>query len=341
MHKVDFTTGRRLGYLIITVVLAIMSGALGFALFLNYFSTTQFFTDARQGSSREIPVVINAEQPLVSIADRSLQYLASIVRSRSNAGIEKDSVIFAPPDFVGVGVVLTSDGWLITSVQLSQSPYDVLIGETRYTSERVVRDPYTGLSFVKVSVTGLRPVQMSSQRPAAAEVIFSNDLDATGVPIFYQTYITRSSDIASLAADGTRSSEDIDAFVGLADRKGTLFFNGAGDLSLAWSVTHGAVVPARHIGYTLSRILSSQDERSLGITYALDAVNGGALVRRVEPNSMASRIGIQVGDRITGVNADVIDMSQTFSDAWRKYQLNGSIKLTVVRGDRTAVLETQ
>ena len=104
---------------------------------------------------------------------------------------------------------------------------------------------------------------------------------------------------------------------------------------------HGAAVPARHIDYSLSKILSSENERSLGITYVLDAVGGGALVRKVELNSIAAGIGIQKNDRITGVNADVIDISQTFSDVWRKYQFDDSIKLTVVRGGRIAVLDIQ
>lgn len=342
MHKVDFSAGRRIGYLMITVILAIMSGALGFALFLNYFSTTQFLSGGGPSSNREVPIVINVEQPLISIAERSSQYLVRIVRARPSAGTEIDAALYATADFVGVGIVLTSDGWIMTSASLPQSAFDVIVGDASYATERIMRDSYTGLTFVKIPASGLRPVQISAQRPAAAEVVFSSDLDDAGVPVFYQTYITRSADGGvSLSRDGARTSDSLDAFVGLADRKGTIFFSVTGDLSAAWSVMHGAAVPARHIDYSLSKILSSENERSLGITYVLDAVGGGALVRKVELNSIAAGIGIQKNDRITGVNADVIDISQTFSDVWRKYQFDDSIKLTVVRGGRIAVLDIQ
>lgn len=61
------------------------------------------------------------------------------------------------------------------------------------------------------------------------------------------------------------------------------------------------------------------------------SVNEGALVERVFPGTPAEDAGLQVGDIITAVDDDVVDIERTLSDRLFAYEAQDRVILTVVR----------
>ena len=89
-------------------------------------------------------------------------------------------------------------------------------------------------------------------------------------------------------------------------------------------------VPARHIGH----------KGRLGVSF-LDATNGPAMVRRVEPSSGADQAGIQGGDKILKINGN-----QTLGSRSAIKTLGGMypgevVTLTIIRGADTIELDAQ
>jgi membrane-associated protease RseP (regulator of RpoE activity) len=65
------------------------------------------------------------------------------------------------------------------------------------------------------------------------------------------------------------------------------------------------------------------------------AVNEGAWVQEVVPDSPAADAGLQVGDVITAVDGDKVDIEHTLSDRLYAYEAQDRVNLTVVRGEET------
>ncbi len=70
------------------------------------------------------------------------------------------------------------------------------------------------------------------------------------------------------------------------------------------------------------------DERKLSVNY-------GALVTAVTPRSPADLAGIKVGDIITAVDGDKVDVKHTLVFRMMPYNVGDTVTLTVVRGTET------
>lgn len=75
------------------------------------------------------------------------------------------------------------------------------------------------------------------------------------------------------------------------------------------------------------------------------AVQDGALVTEVVPDSPAADAGLQVGDIITAVDGDAVDIEHTLSDRLYAYEAEDRVIFSVLRGEETleigAVLATE
>lgn len=68
-------------------------------------------------------------------------------------------------------------------------------------------------------------------------------------------------------------------------------------------------------------------------------VTEGAYVVEVEPESPADQAGLQVGDVITAVDGDLVDVERTLSDRLYAYESGDTITLTVLRDGETLAVE--
>lgn len=104
------------------------------------------FTTRTPPSVDSGPLARTIEQATVRI------YRASdIVRT---LGVE----LYPTETAVGRAVIITADGWLLTTSAVAQASTDLRALDERgrvYRVEKQVRDPMTGLSFIKIAATGL------------------------------------------------------------------------------------------------------------------------------------------------------------------------------------------
>lgn len=83
--------------------------------------------------------------------------MVSLYRGQSPRGQESQ--------FLGFGLAVTSDGWLVTTVQLERSPtsYSVFTDQNQFFPvTQIVQDTAAGYTFLKIQNTNLRPIEFSS-----------------------------------------------------------------------------------------------------------------------------------------------------------------------------------
>jgi membrane-associated protease RseP (regulator of RpoE activity) len=68
-------------------------------------------------------------------------------------------------------------------------------------------------------------------------------------------------------------------------------------------------------------------------------VTEGALITEVAENSPAADAGLQVGDIVTSVNGDVLDVERTLRDRLFAYEPGDQVTLDVLRDDQTTQID--
>ena len=68
------------------------------------------------------------------------------------------------------------------------------------------------------------------------------------------------------------------------------------------------------------------------------SVTDGALIVTVEPGSPAATAGLQIGDIVTAVDGDKVDLKHTLAIRLVAYNAGDTFKLTVVRGTQNITL---
>jgi S1-C subfamily serine protease len=66
-------------------------------------------------------------------------------------------------------------------------------------------------------------------------------------------------------------------------------------------------------------------------TYDLP-VDKGAIIRSVQPNTPASKAGLQTGDIIVGINGTAVDSMDTLIAEMRKYKVGDTVTIDFYRG---------
>src|SRR3989344_2716001 len=138
VRRHEFPWVRRGETLIVSAVVGLLSGALGFALIANRFSSGSVPLTI---VTREAAVLGN--QPVAAVTEEVRRSIVAIYRHRDAAG-DLFGSLPAPSDYVGSGVVVTSDGWIMAASELLASgvAYDAMLdGKFRRISD-LRRDPY-------------------------------------------------------------------------------------------------------------------------------------------------------------------------------------------------------
>ena len=85
--------------------------------------------------------------------------------------------LYPTQNAVGRGVLLTTDGWLLTTNAVAQASTDLRVVDGRgavYAIEKQTRDSVTGLSFVKIAGTNLSGVPLADRAvPKPGAVVYS------------------------------------------------------------------------------------------------------------------------------------------------------------------------
>lgn len=272
---------------------------------------------------------------------------------------------YVPGDAVGAGVVLTSDGWIVThaaAVAKSKRLQDfvAVVGGRAYPVTRAVSDPYTDAAFLKIDAANLPVVAFGeTDGISPGQVLYAPD--AAGG---FMRLIASANDLMPAeTVDGlVRSSERIARVVRVTasieppvgtmavDRDGKavgiVASSGRFGLSVvpvsAFSAVVGAVLrgeqPARPVlglQYVELSQVPGRGGESLARGALVTASPDGkrpALVRR----GPAETAGVRAGDVIVAIDGDSVSSKRPLADAVAEYQPGESVTLTVVRGKTAA-----
>lgn len=347
-ERQEFPVVKRIVYMTVVVGLGCIAGAVGFLIAQSQFPTPQYLVYPTEFPGDAPPTTQNRAvyDALSSVRERTV----AIVPQR-NRGSDLYDQLIDPNEYLGSGVIATSDGWIMTALPATQlNRVAVIIDGAVIPAERLATDQVTGISFLKTDAKSLSPVDIAASlapgdmliafaavpgapaRPSVARV-----LQADYVPVRAKLDYVRSSDALSEYALLDPSSEPI---------AGQAYFTSDGRFAgfVEDVVTDHLIVPPSIARLALDQALRQAAPRDLGIYYikteasvSSGQAETGVLVfhptrAAVRIGSLAAKAGLLKGDRITRIAGEGIDQQRSFDYLWKKHQHDmGGVELVIVR----------
>ncbi|MFH1325993.1 MAG: PDZ domain-containing protein [Candidatus Falkowbacteria bacterium] len=340
--------------LITTAILSLIGGVVGGIIVRLYLINSSFnlplFGDINLGSQYDSGSII-ISQPKKVVVEQNNRVQSIITEARKSLiifykkkVITKDSENFnlnnyySPQDKIGEGLVLTNDGWIITTLNLSRINSFVAVDHEQniLEIEKSIFDNQTGYYFIKLKANNLVAVQFAERNNIAdGQMLISVNQEDSRV-----SYIEESDYYIKGAVF---SSEKLYRLIKINKEdliKGEAQFSLDGSVAGFYSA-QGVVVPISHITMFLPQILKEGEitRSNMGITYInLHELVGeekitGALIKTIVRRSSADTAGLQTGDIILEIDGTKIDQNNNLSELIQKQESGSEIELLILRED--------
>lgn len=325
-----------------TIFVGVVAGFGGYLL-ANYFlpsSDTNYFNITNP--DRNIKVSI--EQPLTNVADQYQKSIAGVYRSvRPTQAVGQP--LFSQADFLGSAVVVTSDGWLMTTDQVTTNEsVSIVLGDQVYEVEEIKEDDFTGVVFIKINEDLLQPINFQlTDDLKIGETLFTS-LDVANVynHSFTTTYLSNS----HYTPYKYLFTDNLDYYIKPSDDSlvtGSPYFNLDGDMvGIAYNVENESLLlPAEYLKQAVKNLLNETERVLLGIRY-VDMENNSGFDRRgnlvynpqysaVVYNSPAYKAGIVSGDQIVAINNDTISSYRSLTSILQNYRVGDEVVIKLLR----------
>jgi len=269
-----------------------------------------------------------------------------------------------PGEGVGTGVVLTSDGQILTNNHVVEGADVVRVrldGEREPREAKVLAtDVSNDLALLQVDVDGLTPATLADPATVRVgdEVVaigYALDLDGeASVTLGIVSALDRTLLTSTGALDGLIQT---DAAISSGNSGGPLV-NAAGQVvGINTAVALGDEVnTANNIGFAISvgQVLpeidvlrdqaagGSRDPGFLGVGLEERTDGGqGAIITEISPDSPADDAGIQSGDVVVAVDGHAVDGTGAIIGAIRDHQPGDKVSVTVERGETTETFDVE
>lgn len=263
---------------------------------------------------------------------------------------------------VGTGVVITSDGEILTNAHVVEGATKVRVrfaGETEpRDAEIVATDPGNDLALIKINATGLKPAvfaQPGSVRVGDAVVAIGYALDLDGGPTVSTGIISALKRTIITENGALNGLIQTDAAISSGNSGGPLVNMRGEIVGINTAVARGdASSAATNIGFSISvdevlpeieqlRKLAGggvRPEGFLGVGLA-ERVDGGqgAIITSVQADSPASLAGIKENDIVLSVDGEPIDGQAAFVAAIRDSEPGAIVKIEILRGSERLTVE--
>ena len=271
----------------------------------------------------------------------------------------------------GSGVIIRSDGYVLTNNHVVESADRVLVGiGVQSKVARIVGvDTSTDIAVLKISGAGHSAIQVGSSKGLKV----GQWVLAVGSPFGLEKTVTsgiisalqRSEQVQGSVNDLTTYTNLIqtDAAINpgnsggaLVDEQGrlvglnTLIQSPSGDVGAAQSAGIGFAIPVDFAMSIANQLISTgkASHPYLGVsTQTIDQsvaaqfglpVQSGALVAFVQPNGPGAAAGIQRGDIITRIGATDIASVEDMFAAVRLHKIGDTVPINIVRGSATKIV---
>ncbi len=263
-------------------------------------------------------------------------------------------------DAYGVGVVVTSDGWLLfgketlAKVANPEAQMEIWVDGELYEITTIVNDSRSDLSLVRVNAFGLDAIAFGdSQNFEGGELLF-------GIPNLQNLWVSSLLDAAARDDLNSIPAEDYATHWLLQDLPSSAMplLDTAGEL-VGFTHSDGSVTPFNQIAPFITSVLRVEEATYAGLGVytldlsaalssieGLDSDQGGALV--VAPAYRASAVlrgspadvaGIEDADVIIAVNGTLISAKSSLADLLSNYAPEDQATLEVLREEETLTLD--
>ncbi len=292
--------------------------------------------------------------------------LVGFYKSKKAGGI-LDS-IYLEKDFLGSGIVVTSDGWLLThqSVITDEDYVIVTNNKETFVPTKEVIDEFSGTVLIKIAKEGLAPARFAEvNNLSATNVLLSTrySIQNHGSDIIKTSLQKFSYHDQSKGEDFLLSTEAIDHYLKVANQfedvyngaalindknevVGVLFNSGRDLIDLAIpayylkSATNNFLVNSQEIIRSDLGVYYIDLSESIGLSTEVTEgrINGAVLlgnaaknILAVETESVAAEAGLKAGDIVIKVNGEDIDEKNSLTKLIQDYTPGQEVSLMIVR----------
>lgn len=347
--------------------LAVAAGAAG-TMFMLPYATSLIVQKSVVSTlpSTDLPRPRTTGNVAVNGLTPSLRASVSFAALKSAVGLAGKA--YVPGDSLGMGAVVTSDGWMATigdsAVFKNRNLTGVtaLVGGRAYKLSRIVRDAYSGVTFVKADADNL-PVTAfgATDSVAVGDSVFVID-SAGGLR---RLEVLANDTLPAMTSDELlRSSEKVQRVLRVTAGSagvGAMVLNGKGEiigLVQGEGKFGSVVVPVEAFSDVIGAVLRGQPPQRpyLGLNYVdLALISGregeeparGALVTAsadgklpaVLKGSPAAAAGIRAGDVIVAIDGEQVSGKNPLADALMQYQPGDKPTLSIQRGNASTTMD--
>ena len=360
-------------YLLMSVMAGFLAGFIQDFWFDDY--QANFINPTEESKSLKEPLDLNfLLQQQDSTYTRALSQLKSQVVGfyKKKASEEILDSLYLEKDFLGSGIVVTSDGWVLTHQSVIKDNDYVIITANKKILEplKEVMDLFSGTVLIQIAAEGLSPVKFADLNAIQATeplLVARYSAQNHGSDIVKSSIQKFSYHDQSKGRDFLLSTEKIDHYLKLANGfdavyngavlvnekveiVGLLFVSGRPEIRLA--------TPGYYLDSAVSNFLKSSSEvirsylgvhyidlsESLGLPEEVieGRVKGAVLlgeakedILAVAKSSPAETAGLKAGDIILKVNNEEVDEKNSLTKLIQDYTPGQELTLTILRDKQT------
>jgi putative serine protease PepD len=348
---------RRVGLLVVALV-AVLSGLLGAVI-----GVTIADDDAGSGSSTS--PVVTAPRPDGSVTNGGTTQVAKVADAVAPSVVTISATVsggFGSGESVGTGVIISSDGDVLTNAHVVEGATTVqvrLMNETEPRAGRVLAsDAENDLALVKIDLTGLTAAVFAdpdSTRLGDPVIAIGYALNLDGGPSVTLGIVSALDRTITTENGALNALIQTDAAISSGNSGGPLVNEQGQVVGINTAVARGDnSTAANNIGFAIStkevlRVLEvlrtqaaggSRQQGYLGVGLT-DRTDGGqgAVIANVEPGSPADQAGIEEGDVILSIDDQAITGRAGMIAVVRDAQPGETIDITLERDGETITTE--
>lgn len=258
----------------------------------------------------------------------------------------------------GQGFIITSDGWIVTSLNLDKTFADYVVitkDKKIYPIDKAARDNLTEFSFVHVAARDF-PVRKFAEKQNVNQGNLVLSVNRSGLSLI--SYVAGLSEPGGLI----KPSDSFSGKLILRDKpspefKGSVIFNLAGD-AVGLIDNSGEIEPINHLAGAVKNLFKNKtaDRPSLGLSYldlsGLAQIEGqnsnwqkGAIIygdaknAAVKKNGPADKAGLLLGDIIISVNNVNLDKGNDLAETIQNYAAGDKVNLVFLRAGKENKVE--